>query len=215
MTTPASSLYLPRHFDRSADREAAARFIRAHAFAQLLTVGEGGEPFVTHLPLHLEDRPEGFCLLGHVAKPNAQWRHLQGNPKALVVFRGPHAYMSPSVYPDLQRVPTWNYVVLHAQVQAALIDGEDEANKDRILKCLIGDHEPVYVEQWRALPHAYTSKMLTGIVAFELNVTQIELKVKVNQHRAEAREAMLAQYDSGTADEKALAQWLRSVVPTA
>jgi transcriptional regulator len=39
----------------------------------------------------------------------------------LVMFHGPHAYVSPSWYADPQSVPTWNYAVVHAHGRAALL----------------------------------------------------------------------------------------------
>jgi transcriptional regulator len=74
------------------------------------------------LPLHLEERGEQWVLLGHCARPNPHWRYLQARPQAVVTFLGPHAYMSPQVYPDLARVPTWNYLAVHCTVQATLIE---------------------------------------------------------------------------------------------
>jgi transcriptional regulator len=147
-----------------------------------------------------------LVLLGHVAKPNPHWRYLQARPQALVTFLGPHAYMSPKVYPDLARVPTWNYLAVHCTVLATLI--EDEVAKDQLLKKLIGDHEPSYAEQWRALGSDYARKMLAGIVAFELHVTTLQCKLKLNQHRPEAREAMRAIYAAGSENERGLAQWM-------
>jgi transcriptional regulator len=114
--------------------------------------------------------------------------------------------MSPSVYADLERVPTWNYIALHATVQVTLVHAEDD--KDRLLKCLIGDHEPAYAAQWRALAESYTTRMLSGIVGLELDVIDWQCAAKVNQHRPEAREAMLAAYRAGNDQERALAQWI-------
>ncbi len=138
-------------------------------FASLISVDDAGLPYVTHLPLHLEERGEQMVLLGHVAKPNPHWRYLQARPQAVVTFLGPHAYLSPKVYPDLARVPTWNYLAVHCTVQATLI--EDPAAKDKLLKTLIGDHEPPYAQQWRDLGEEFAHKMLAGIVGFELQVT--------------------------------------------
>ena len=144
-------MYMPPQF--SGDRAQAAALMTEHPFASLIGVDDAGLPYVTHLPLHLEPRPStssgqpDFVLLGHVAKPNPHWRYLQARPQAVVTFLGPHAYMSPKVYPDLARVPTWNYLAVHCTVQATLI--EDPASKDALLKKLIGDHEPPYAEQWR------------------------------------------------------------------
>jgi transcriptional regulator len=119
---------------------------------------------------------------------------------------GPQAYMSPQVYPDLTRVPTWSYLAVHAKVQAVLV--EDTEAKDGLLKQLIGDHEPAYASQWRTLGEDYQHKMLNGIVAFELRITELQCKLKLNQHRPESHAAMYAAYVQGTPDEQALAQWM-------
>lgn len=180
--------------------------MQMYPFASLISVDDGGLPYVTHLPLHLEDRDGQLVLLGHVARPNVHWRFLQTRPEAVVTFLGPHAYMSPQVYPDLARVPSWNYLAVHCTVQARLI--EDAAGKDVVLKKLIGDHEPAYAAQWRGLGEDYQHKMLTGIVAFELQVNDLQCKVKLNQHRPEARAAMKTRYAAGNDHERALAGWI-------
>lgn len=197
-------MYLPPQF--KGDRAQAAALITAHPFASLISVDDAGLPYVTHLPLHLEDRDGQLVLLGHVAKPNPHWRYLQARPQAVATFLGPHAYLSPKVYPDLARVPTWNYLAVHCTVQATLI--EDPAGKDALLKKLIGDHEPPYAEQWRGLGEEFAHKMLAGIVAFELQVTELQCKLKLNQHRLESHAAMKAIYAAGSPDEQALAQWM-------
>ncbi len=200
-------MYLPPYF--KGDRAQAAALISGHPFASLISVDDGGLPYVTHLPLHLEDRQGQLVLLGHVAKPNPHWRYLQARPLAVATFLGPHAYLSPQVYPDLARVPTWNYLAVHCTVQATLI--EDPAGKDALLKKLIGDHEPAYAEQWRGLGEEFAHKMLAGIVAFELQVTEWQCKVKINQHRPEAHARMRAMYAAGNENEQALAGWMDSL----
>ena len=205
-------MYQPPQF-KSTDRATAARLMREYPFASLISVDDAGLPYVTHLPLHLEDRPGdgddgqgGFVLLGHCAKPNPHWRYLQARPAAVVTFLGPHAYLSPKVYPDLARVPSWNYLAVHCTVQATLV--EDGPAKDRLLKKLIGDHEPPYADQWRALGEAFADKMLPGIMGFELRVTELQCKVKINQHRPESHAALKAGYAAGNDNERALAAWM-------
>jgi transcriptional regulator len=197
-------MYLPPQF--KGDRAQAAALIAEHPFASLISTDDAGLPFITHLPLHLEQRGEQVVLLGHVAKPNPHWRYLQARPQAVATFLGPHAYLSPKVYPDLARVPTWNYLAVHCTLQATLI--EDPVGKDALLKKLIGDHEPPYAEQWRGLGDEFAHKMLAGIVAFELQVTDLQCKVKINQHRPEAHAAMKAIYASGNENEQALGEWM-------
>jgi transcriptional regulator len=198
-------MYQPPQF-KSEDPAIAAELMRRHPFATLVSTDDTGFPFVTHLPLHLEEREGRFVLLGHCAKPNPHWRYLQARPRALAMFHGPHAYQSPKIYPDLQRVPSWNYLAVHCEVQARLV--EDPAAKDRLLKKLIADHEPAYAEQWRSLGEEFAHKMLAGIMGFELEVTSWACKLKLNQHRPEAHQALGAMYAAGNEDERELAAWM-------
>ncbi|MDO9358953.1 MAG: FMN-binding negative transcriptional regulator [Polaromonas sp.] len=197
-------MYQPPQFKGQAAQ--AAQLMQSHPFASLISVDDAGLPYVTHLPLHLEQRDDGFVLLGHVAKPNPHWRYLQARPQAVASFLGPHAYMSPKVYPDLARVPTWNYLAVHCTVEATLIETPDA--KDALLKKLIGDHEPPYAEQWRGLGEEFALKMLAGITGFELRVTDLQCKIKINQHRPESHAALKAIYAAGTENERALAGWM-------
>jgi transcriptional regulator len=200
-------MYLPPQF---ADKHLshARELMRAHPFASLISVDDEGLPFVTHVPLHLvENETQPWRLLGHCARPNPHWRYLAERPKAVVTFLGPHSYLSPKVYPDLARVPTWNYLAVHATAEARLIHDPDE--KDRTLKALIGDHEPPYAQQWRDLGADFAEKMLRGIVAFELTLTHVQCKLKLNQHRPEAFDAMVNAYESGDEQSRSLAQWMR------
>ncbi len=202
-------MYLPAHFaakDSNTTHATAHELIRANPLASLISNDDDGLPFVTPLPLHLLTDADETTLLGHCAKPNPHWRYLLARPKAVVTFMGPHAYMTPRVYPDLVRVPTWNYVTVHCTVEAKIIEHFDD--KDRLLKHLIADHDPAYADRWRGLGEDYQHKMMGGIVAFELKVLTMQCKVKLNQHRPEARDAMHALYSKGNDNERALADWM-------
>ena len=198
-------MYLPPHF-KADDPALAASVMRAHPFASLVSAGDDGLPFVTHLPLHVDGEGGRFVLWGHVAKPNPHWRLLQARPRALVTFLGAHGYQSPSIYADKQRVPSWNYLAVHCEVEARLV--EDAQAKDDLLKKLIGDHEPPYAEQWRGLGEEFATKMLAGIVGLEFTVTRWECKLKLNQHRPESHQRMHATYAAGNEHERELAQWM-------
>ena len=198
-------MYQPPQFIAK-ERAQALDIIKAHPFASLISVDDAGLPFVTHLPLHLEERGDQLVLLGHCAKPNPHWRYLQARPQAVVTFLGPHAYLSPQIYPDLARVPSWNYLAVHCTVQATLI--EDPMAKDRLLKKLIGDHEPTYAQQWMDLGTEFQHKMLAGIVGFEMQVVDLQCKIKINQHRPESHAALHSLYAEGDDHERALADWM-------
>ena len=198
-------MYLPPQFKPN-ERIHALKLMRDHPLASLISVDESAFPFVSHVPLHLEQDDEKMVLLGHCAKANPHWRYLQARPQALVTFMGSQAYLSPAVYPDLLRVPTWNYLAVHCRVQATLVEDSDQ--KDKLLKKLIGDHEPAYAQQWRSLGSEFAQKMLAGIVGFELLVTDLQCKLKINQHRPESHSTMRAAYAAGNENERALADWI-------
>ncbi len=198
-------MYLPPHF-KPHDESHALALMREHPLANLISQDEEGAPYVSHLPLHLQQRDADIFLQGHCARANPHWRYLQARPHALVTFMGPQAYLSPKVYPDLARVPTWNYLAVHARVEATLIDSTTD--KDALLKALIADHEPAYAEQWRGLDGAFQDRMLNGIVAFELRITDLQCKLKLNQHRASSLAALYAMYAQGSPQEQALAGWM-------
>ena len=203
-------MYLPPQFD-SQDPALAHALMRAHPFASLISNDDDGLPYVTHLPLHLQaDGGAGqpVLLLGHCARANPHWRYLQQRPRAVVTFMGPQAYLSPKVYPDLTRVPTWNYLAVHATVQARLL--EDAEAKDALLKQLIADHEPAYAEQWHGLDADWRQGMLRGIVAFELSIESVQCKLKLNQHRPESHAAMHQAYRSADSEgARGLAIWMQ------
>lgn len=203
-------MYLPKQFDHPAH---ARSIIRENPFASLISNDDDGFPFVTHLPIKLQpnanatDDASSDLLLGHVARGNPHAKYLSQRPEVLLTFMGPHAYMSPAVYPDLVRVPTWSYLAVHVKAVVRILEGEEA--KDAILKQLISDHEPAYAHQWRQLPTTYTEPMLNAIVAFEMTILNLQTKVKLNQHRPESHAAMHAAYESGNQAEKNLALWMR------
>jgi len=198
-------MYVPPQF-ASTDPSHASELMRAYPFASLISVDDAGLPYITPLPLYLLEEEGRWLLLGHCARPNPHWRYLQARPHAVVSFMGPQAYMSPRVYPDLARVPTWSYLMVQCTVQARLIEHFDD--KDRLLKHLIHEHDPAYAQQWRGLGEDFQHKMMAGMVAFELEVMDWQCKLKLNQHRPESHQALYSTYASGTADQRVLADWM-------
>ncbi|MDX2285542.1 MAG: FMN-binding negative transcriptional regulator [Bacteroidia bacterium] len=117
-------MYTPRHFLQP-DHGLQLDFMRRHSFAALVTTDEAGRPHATHVPVMVEERPEGLGLLFHLACANPQAQQLDGR-EALCIFSGPHAYISPSLYEQPLSVPTWNYIAVHASGTGQLIRTEAE-----------------------------------------------------------------------------------------
>ena len=202
-------MYVPSQF-KSDDLTNAIQLMRNHSFATLICNDDAGHPYVTNLPLHVDLRErDGLpwpALLGHVARPNPHWKYLRDRGTALASFLGPHAYMSPTVYPDTMRVPTWNYLAVQCRVRTRLLT--DAAEVDQVLASLIEDNEPTYRTQWNSLGEEYQTRMMAGIVAFELQVTELECKLKLNQHRPESHAALRQAYSDGSEAQRALVGWM-------
>jgi len=203
-----------RKFNQIHDRAILLEAMRAYSFATLFGPASG-EPaaagaMATQLPLIVKDAGEHGVLEGHFAKANPHWRALAGR-ETLVVFAGPHSYVSPTLYTEPLSVPTWNYIAVHACGALALV--EDDAAKEALLADLITAHEPSYLNHWRGLPEGFRRTMLTGIMGFRIPIARIEGKFKLSQNRAlEERRNVHAAQSAGSPDEQALAQWMERLL---
>jgi transcriptional regulator len=203
-------MYTPS-FNQINDRALLIEGMRAWSFAVLFGPGEDGKPVATHLPLVISDEGEHGTLEGHFARANPHWKSLTGR-ETLIVFSGPHSYVSPSLYTNPQSVPTWNYIAIHASGTLTLV--EDAEGKEVLLNHLMAVHEPTYAEQWSGLPESYRTAMLKNIVGFRIPIAQIEGKFKLSQNRPDAdRRNVHAAHAEGTPDEQALAAWMQRLDP--
>jgi transcriptional regulator len=172
-------VYIPEHF-RVEDTAIALAFMRANPFAILVSCS-GPEPFATHVPVVIRQDGNQIRLRGHVAKANPHWRYVSEQPRCLVIFHGPHAYISPSHYETRENVPTWNYGAVHAYGNARTFSALPELLS--MLDDLIPTFEAAYAEQWSSLSEAYRNRMLNHIVGFEIAVDRVEAKFKLSQNR--------------------------------
>ncbi len=174
-------MYIPKHF-REDDVNILHKFMREYSFATLITQHEG-VPFATHLPFILDAQrgPKG-TLLAHMARANPQWHDFNSEQEVLVIFQGPHAYISPSWYELQLSVPTWNYAAVHAYGLPCIIEDSEELYE--LLKILVETHEAQFKNPWPfQLPDDYLQKMMRGIVGFEIEITRLEGKFKMSQNR--------------------------------
>jgi transcriptional regulator len=176
-------MYNPESFKES-DAEGVSAFVAQYSFGMLITVSDG-MPTVSHLPLIFDPIPgSGGKLSGHLARANPQWQHLLSGKDVLVVFSGPHAYVSPSWYTQTG-VPTWNYTVVHMRGKPRVIDDtiELEALLDRQTRI----YEESKADPWRPdFKVEPFSRLTEKIVGFEIVVGDIEAKFKLSQNRPAA-----------------------------
>ena len=131
--------------------------------------------------------------------------------QTMVVFPGPHSYVSPSLYTEPLSVPTWNYIAVHAYGTLSTID--EEAGKTALVEELIAKHEPAYLERWRIMPDGYRRSMLAGIMGFRIPISRIEGKFKISQNRgADDRRNVQAAHAAGSNDERELARWMERLI---
>jgi transcriptional regulator len=190
-------MYPPRHFAEH-DLAALDALIARDNFITLVTVADGA-PLVSHLPVLYRREGERIELLGHWARVNPQAR--SGPAKAIV--HGPHAYVSPSWYPDKDeqaRVPTWNYAVAH--LDGTLQTFDDEASLADLVDALSQQHEASVGQDWSLERERDDQRVqLKGIVGFRLRVEHVRQTFKLNQNHPEANVRSVAAQlaDSGSA----------------
>lgn len=178
-------MYLPPQFAESRVDE-LHRIVRENALGMLVTHSTNGLD-ANHLPFLLHvDADGGAVLLAHVARANPLWREVNDGDQVLVVFRGAQGYISPSWYPGKQethqRVPTWNYEVVHAHGSFHVHD--DEKFVRGVVARLTRQHEASQTEPWKMgdAPPDFITEKLQQVVGIEIRITRLEGKRKLNQH---------------------------------
>ena len=206
-------MYSPK-FNQVHDRSILLEAMQAYSFATLFgpAPGEqsGASAVATHLPLVVKDEGEHGLLEGHFAKANPHWQALAGR-ETLVVFAGPHSYVSPTLYVEELSVPTWNYIAVHAYGRLSLVD--DAPGKESLLAGLIAANEPAFMDRWHAMPDGFRRAMLAGIIGFRIPIERIEGKFKLSQNRSpQERGNVHAAQSAGSPDERALARWMERLL---
>jgi transcriptional regulator len=194
-------------YNQVKDRAELIQFLRANSFPILVT-GTGGVLHASHLPITVHAQGEQIVIDMHMAKNNPQWKEFFDD-EVLVIFAGPHAYVSPRWYADQERVPTWNYTAVHAYGVPAIIS--DRKAKAESQRRLIESLDPQWLPKHDALSQKYVDQMLEGIVNFSIPVTRLETRWKLSQNRGrQEMELIAAQLDkSGDSVERALAALTR------
>jgi len=200
-------MYRPRYF-REDDPHVLHALMQRYSFATLFSQADG-VPWATPLPFMLDATrgPHG-TLMAHMARANPHWKTFRADTQVLVVFQGPHAYISPSWYREQKAVPTWNYVAVQARGIPALIEDPDRLRK--MVLDLVTVHEAEARSSWDpALAEPRMGTNLKAIVGFEIRITHLEGKHKLNQNRSAADqqgvvEALQQSSDSGERDVAAL-----------
>ncbi|PAQ15523.1 protease [Bacillaceae bacterium SAOS 7] len=172
-------MYIPKYFKVTSIDE-IEEFIQKHSFGTLVTAKQG-RPIATHLPFGLTKKGDDYYITGHMAYGNPQWRALETCEDVLVIYQGPHAYISSSWYQD-EKVPTWNYQAVHVYGTASILN-EQELKQDLTMMLQKYEKHRKNPVLWDNLSPQLLEKELKGIVGFKIKVQEIQAAYKLSQNR--------------------------------
>lgn len=164
------------------DKEEIKQFIQKQSFATIVTIKDE-KPIATHLPLELMEEGEDWYLVGHFAYKNPQWKTIEGgNDNILVMYQGPHAYISSSWY-EKEDVPTWNYQAVHLYGRGEIMS-EEELEESLIFQ--LKKHEQFHENPvlWDKLSER-TKMQKKAIVGVKVKVEEVQAAYKMGQNRSE------------------------------
>ncbi|WFF94504.1 MULTISPECIES: FMN-binding negative transcriptional regulator [Bacillus] len=172
-------MYIPKYF-KVENVDEILDFVQKNSFGTIVTT-EQGKPIATHLPLGFNKKGDDYYITGHVSFGNPQWRTFETCQDVLVMFQGPHAYISSSWYGH-EDVPTWNYQAVHICGQASILE-RDELIEE--LTIMMGKYEkhrenPIL---WDNLSPQLLERQLKAIVGFKIKVEDIQAAYKLSQNR--------------------------------
>jgi len=177
------SLYIPKpHLVE--DRKLLQDFMDEFAFADLVTASPGIR--ITHIPTFINRAAGSYgTVFGHISRQNPQNKCFDGSQPAVIVFRGPHSYISPTWYTKPESVPTWNFAVVHATGRLKPI-ADTRALHDLLAQLIAKFEGPGSSYNFAKLPESYTNGLIGGIIGFEMQIELLEGKFKLGQERSEA-----------------------------
>lgn len=173
-------MYIPKYSEVH-DLKLIKSFLEEYGFATLVNqISEGIS--ANHYPFLVDQEGEDLVLWTHLALGNPQWKSLSQSMKALVIFTGPHSYISPVYYKDPLNVPTWSYTAVHATCACEIV--KDPQSAKELMKRLVETYESKNRTNWEyKLPEDFHEQLQKAIVWLRLRVTSIEAKFKLSQNR--------------------------------
>ncbi len=195
-------MYIPKP-QEVGDRKILHDFIDDFSFAELVTAAPGIR--ITHIPMRL-DRNRGTygTICGHVSRQNPQSRCIEAGKDGVAVFRGPHAYISPTWYAKMGTVPTWNFATVHASGKLRPIP--DKKALHELLAQLIAKYEDYRTSAYdfSKVPASHVESLMDGILGFEMEVERLEGKFKLGQERSAADRESLLRHLEGAKPERSM-----------
>lgn len=191
------------------DQQVVLDFIRQHPFAFIAGCSEDGKPVATQIPVFIDEREGKLFLSGHIMKNTDHHKAFLHNSNVLAVFTGAHTYVSASWYEEKEQASTWNYISVHAKGILKFLD--EQALLD-VLKRTTNHFEnnPYSGANFEDLSTEYIQRLAKAIIAFEVEVLQIDNVFKLSQNRDEkSYHTIMEKLEAQDADGKYIAEEMK------
>jgi transcriptional regulator len=160
-------------------------FIDQHPFAFLTGCDSETKPVVTQVPVFIEEKDGRKILRGHIMKNTDHHKAFLHNNNVLVVFTGHHTYVSATWYSNPHQASTWNYMSVHAKGVIRFLDDNALIEVLRAVTLHFENQNADSSTIFDNLPAEYTQRLMKAIVAFEIEITEMDTVFKLSQDRDE------------------------------
>ncbi len=187
------------------DNEKVIAFMKENSFA-IITAPGNDYPVATQIPLDIKEIDGKILLSGHLMKNTDHHKAFLKNENVLVIFTGPHCYVSASWYVNPHSGSTWNYMTVHAKGKIKF--GDQEETRKAVESITNKYEQPNSAAAFNKLSEEYIGKMVKAISAFTIEVENLDHVFKLSQtNDRETRENIIKHlHKNGSANEKAIAE---------
>ena len=193
------------------DQEKVLAFMQANSFANVIGAGED-YPVATHVPLEIKETGGKISFSGHIMKNTDHHKAFSKNENVIVIFNGPHCYISASWYANPNVASTWNYIAVHAKGK---IKFTDEEGTRAMVENITNKYEGMESDAaFNKLPGDYVNKLIKAIIGFSIEVESIDNVFKLSQnHEVETKLKIIKRLsDNGSNEENKIAEYMRSMI---
>ncbi|HEV7334178.1 MAG TPA: FMN-binding negative transcriptional regulator [Flavisolibacter sp.] len=192
------------------DKTVILDFIHQHPFAFMAGCDREQKPVATQIPVFIEERDGSLYLSGHMMRNTDHHKVFASNPSVLCVFTGPHAYVSATWYTNPHQASTWNYMSVHVKGKIRFLGEEGLVEVLRKTSLHFENYHSDSATAYDNLPEDYRSRLLYAIVAFEVEVQEIEHVFKLSQNRdEESYHNIIKKLDEQGGDAKLVAEEMK------
>ncbi len=198
-------MYNLRHY-KETDQGVVLDFINKNPFAFIIGCTSDNKPVATQIPVFIENRNDKLYMSGHIMKGTDHHKAFEINPFVLCVFTGPHTYVSATLYSDPHQASTWNYMSVHVKGRIHFLDEQGLIDILRKTTLHFENNNAASSTVFDNLPGEYTTRLMKAIVAFEVEIDEIDHVFKISQNQdKESYQSIIHELKSQDASASAIA----------